>query len=475
MKVININQLASDFDGYNYIFMNVLFQRYIRYLGKDSKEGSNTQGIKALVTEDTEMFNDCIARLFKIIIDNRIKIEPLNIEEIVSVGTISPLFNMILTYLTKFREGELFYMNIGNDDVLLFNLIKSIYRSNAELLADFRYSNNADFNCLDDFIPLDKNEYKIMCKAIRNMALENNNPIKELITETENKTYYEMYSKHVLDSLKIIILENHIYGQGMLLYNKKLFTSKMVALTLYCFGKSLDVFTSTEQHKPDNSSTSNKYACFIVSEICKAMHFKIYGKYTNGDMIESYDVYVEKFMQRNRHLWDSSMINSLSGIEDYDESVENTDECKLIKKKIKEVKNNLYTLRKSNEVEHPNSITSLIEEQREDSLVVEKEKPILANRQEKINKLKDNNVVVYGNTELFKGYLDELDIKDANKFKGKTIDEKYRYVVKLTKGIDHAIGYDLNSEIDKTGAKLITCSRTNIDLILDSILNQIEE
>lgn len=475
MKIINAKQLASDFDGYNYVFMNMLFQRYIRYLGKDSKEGLNTQGIKALVAEDTEMFNDCVARLFKIIIDNRIKIEPLKVEEIVSIGTISPLFNMILTYLSKFREGELFYMNVGNDDVLLFNLIKSIYRNDSELLADFKYSNSMNFNDIEEFIHLDKNEYKIMCKAIRGITLDGTNEIKEFVTDTENKTYYEMYAKHVLDSLKIIILENHIYGQGMLLYSKKLFTSKMVSLTLYCFGKSLDVFTANEQYRTDNSNTSNKYACFIVSEICKAMHFKIYGKYTNGDIIESYDIYVEKFMRRNRHLWDSSMINSVSLVSDYDELVDNMDECKLIKKKIKEVKNNLYTLRKSNESEHTKNVMSNIDTQQGETVIPEQEKTTSVDRQAKINKLKDNNVVVYANTELFKGYLDELDIKDASKFKGKTIDEKYKYVVKLTKGIDHAIGYDLNSEIDKTGAKLITCSRTNIDLILDSILNQIEE
>ena len=261
----------------------------------------------------------------------------------------------------------------------------------------------------------------------------------------------------------------------MLLYSKKLFTSKMVLLTVYCFGKSLDIFAYHDSYNENISSSSNKYACFIVSEICKAMHFRIYGKYTNGSILQSYDNYVEKFMRRNRHLWDSNMSIVFNGIEEY---LEDVDECKELRKKIKEVKNDLYILRKSNEVESSsiaNDITVPIIEISEKVEVLDIADTHILNRQDKINKLRDSNVVVYGNTELFKGYLDELDIKDANKFKGKTIDEKYKYVVKLTKGIDHAIGYDLNSEIDKIGAKLITCSRTNIDLILDSILNQIEE
>lgn len=86
--------------------------------------------------------------------------------------------------------------------------------------------------------------------------------------------------------------------------------------------------------------------------------------------------------------------------------------------------------------------------------------------------LKKKKILILSGIPLNQQLDEYFDVEDALQFKGKSINKDYDYVVKVTKGIDHGIGYDINSEVKKINAKLITTSRTNINLILDDIIAQ---
>lgn len=154
----------------------------------------------------------------------------------------------------------------------------------------------------------------------------------------------------------------------------------------------------------------------------------------------------------------------------------NTMEGKALRNDIKELRKLIYEVKKSKEVTEVKEVVS-------DSAEVEMEEDSIAYKDElkasnlidikdKFKLIEGHKILIITGITLGESLNDYCTIIDATKFKGKSIDGSYEYVVKITKGIDHAIGYDINSEVKKIDAKLITTSRTNTHLILDDIIAQ---
>lgn len=467
MSEISSLVVSKEFEEYNYIFLDIIFQRYVRLTsGKQ-----NALSVKEIVEIDDMLYDEFIGSLLIIIIRHKIPVKALTLDELISISGVAPFINISLAHSAKLNKNTSFCMNVGNDDILIYNLIKSIYLFDCKLLNNLQYGTVENNLGLIDFLHYNKDEYKSLAKKIRTIKLEESGNLDKIEEDAES-SLYNCYSRYVLEALKITIFDNKIYGDNMIMYNKKLFTSRLLTLTIYSFGKILEILNIEPETNVLNVSASNinKYACFFVSEVCKAFHNRIYGKFSRGNPLESYNHYTSKFLERNKHLWESELCGSTT------ESIhEDNDQVRELKYTIKDLKRELYCLRKTHSLKDYSDTIVKIEEKPQEHLEEEETVPINTSlsREDKIRLLEENSVIIYGNSEIFGDTLATVNFRDTNKFKGKSIPDKYRYVVKLTKGIDHAIGYDLDSEIGKINAKLITCSRTNIDLILDSILSQI--
>lgn len=153
------------------------------------------------------------------------------------------------------------------------------------------------------------------------------------------------------------------------------------------------------------------------------------------------------------------------------ENINKLEEVKL-KREIRELRKNIYNLKEErNKVKN---LDEVIEEYEitEEYIKEELKASEVINIYSKFNLLKNKKILILSGISLNQQLYEYFDVEDALQFKGKSINKDYDYVVKVTKGIDHGIGYDINSEVKKTNAKMITTSRTNINLILDDIIAQ---
>lgn len=465
---------AKDFNGYAITYMDIMYQRYV-IAGLRSKckmESTEEKFIEMVNEEDRPFFNKFICRLLEIMATNHIPLQHIEEEEAVGISLCVPMFNYIYSYLAK--EANLPAINIGisDEDILLYNIVKSIYLVNAGLLENIKYDENSEIEHIYQTYNYDKNEFSKVIKIVKSITT---------ITETyerkslESNNMLDSYNLAVKETMDTALTESEVYGDKMVLYLKRLFNCKIATISIYGFYRfASNYYVTPEVMKTLDSSDDllnfRKYGQFIVSELLKSLHLEIYGYNKELNVLANYNSFISNYlMELKNELNLGATINT--EIEQAQQEL--ILEERALRKEIKEVKSKLHEIRlKNRQIECSKSIekekTEVIT-----SVLPEVETYDVFTIDEKIEMIKESRVTICTSLTILKEYENRLDIIDASQFRGKSFNPEFNYIVKITKGIDHAIGYDIDAEAQKINAKSITTSRTNINLILDEILAQI--
>lgn len=309
--------------------------------------------------------------------------------------------------------------------------------------------------------------YNYVKKSIKMTLLK---PKFEGTLELGKKSTFKWAVECALHHVSIEILgadeRNLVYKDFL----KNIFSNKIFAYTL---SDTLSrILGSTMQQTLFNKGEDKPdiYQVFeAISEITKSLIAAIQCNCCiEGTVTEGYISYVEE-MLRNLKLLNSGgvVMNQLPKV--------NTLEARELREEIKELRRLIYNTKKS-KTQITSNIAEEIEEVEETEEVIEEELKAsnLISLSDKLELIKEKKVLIITGLSLDPILSEYCNVIDATKFKGKSIDARYQYVIKITKGIDHAIGYDIDSEVKKCGCKLITTSRTNTSLILDDIIAQLE-
>lgn len=468
----------------NYEFINVIFQRYCRYNCTDidkivEKSCSNdNRRLKELVINDLRLYDNYVKKLLTIIVNNKIEIQPLSLEEVISISSVAPLINVIASYLSESCNENSLFMSVSYDDILLYNLIKSIKLNDSSLLNSIKYNNSENLDSLIVFNN-DKDYLKLL-KAIKECKPETITSNTKKIYERDTRIF-DIFVDKLSNVLSNVLYENNVYGDGFILYMKRFFMSKLTMMCMFAFGRFLEVLISESSVKGNTRKIELKiikYAYFLIDELLKAMHNEIFSNSTiENNILDGYTEYIMYYLETLKMDTDKKD-------EDVDNfyKVENESACKELKIKIKKLRRKIYNLRqemkmysadnKYNTVNH-----ELNNKANPSNTGLEELSNTNSNQSlslvDKLKLLNEAKVVIVTSLNIFDKYTEIIDVIDANQFKGKSINSKYKYVVKLTCGINHHIGYDINSEAMKINAKIITCSRTNINLIVDAVLKEL--
>lgn len=468
----------------NYEFVNVAFQRYCRYKCTDVNKiaensySKDNKRLKELVINDLGLYDDYIKKLLTIIVNNKIEIQRLSFEEVISISSVAPLINVIASYLSESHNENSLFMSVSYDDILLYNLIKSIKLKDVSLLDGVKYNNSENLDSLIVFNN-DKDYLKLL-KTIKECKPENTTGNTKKIYEM-NTRIFDIFVDKLSNVLSNVLYENNVYGDGFILYMKRFFMSKLTMMCMFAFGRFLEVLISESLVKEDTRKIELKiikYAYFLVDELLKAMYNEIFSNSTiEHNILDGYTEYVKDYLETLKMDIDKKDKDTNNFYK-----AENESACKELKIKIKKLRRKIYNLRQVmkmysadnkyntsnyelNNKDNPNN-TGLEELSNDDS---DQSLSLV----DKLKLLNEAKVVIVTSLNIFDKYTEIIDVIDANQFKGKSINSKYKYVVKLTCGINHHIGYDINSEAMKINAKIITCSRTNINLIVDAVLKEL--
>ena len=140
-----------------------------------------------------------------------------------------------------------------------------------------------------------------------------------------------------------------------------------------------------------------------------------------------------------------------------------------IKKRIKKLNSEIHEYKANIPVETV-KVNEKIKEETTKEIIIKKETTLA----QKCKKLKRFNILVLTNIKIQGDELNGVvDIVPLKNYKSLNISNKYDYVVKLTKGIKHSVGFLIDSLAEKANAKIITTDRTNALLILDAIYNEL--
>lgn len=248
-------------------------------------------------------------------------------------------------------------------------------------------------------------------------------------------------------------------------YGNKIFAYTLADMVGRLLGTTMNraLFNQSE-NKPSISQLFE-----AITEMTKALMAAIHCNCcVEGTVIEGYISYTEE-MLKNLKLINSGgvAVNQLPKV--------NTLEAREVRAEIKELRRLIYDTKKVKTQLSQLSIEAT-EEINETEEVMEEELKAsnLISLVDKVELVKEKQILIITGLSLDPILSECCNVIDATKFKGKSIATRYEYVVKITKGIDHAIGYDIDSEVKKCGCKLITTSRTNTSLILDDIIAQLE-
>lgn len=323
--------------------------------------------------------------------------------------------------------------------VFEYQLIKSIYTVDKTIInCDTRYTSEVE---------LDIKECELLQAVIKRYLKTN---CEELFFDEEAKTIIEDYKIGSLNSIMFCIRS---VDESLFTKFRQIYLSKEIPY-IYCRMK----------HRLDK-------------DICNVTLFKL--------ILFSYLQYPGKF-DINEHYYNylsmwSYCISYANGIVDkYNKALQCRNNPST--KAIRNIKNRIKNLRKT--------IHSVQQELDECCMDVDvndestEELTEVITKNEQCDKEEDcevwkkalaqHNILVLSKTDLNGNALDGLvDILYLKNFKTLNISSKYEYVVKVTNKLKHHVGYLIDSEAKRAGAKIITVTRTNTKLLLKDIYLQL--
>ena len=393
--------------------------------------------------------------------------------------TITPLKDVDIIALSAFIAGIQFQYTgkmeitpVKYEKVLIYQLLRSISNNHFNEIVNLkirpkesdpsRLMNTAMYNESELFA------YNYVKKSMKMMLLA---PKFETTLKFDNKNVFSWAVTTVLNSLALDILSakqkqaqyaeffKNIYGNKLMIFAISDLISRLLGTAMYksMFGEESEKITHLELFEAISSIEkvlTNTINCNMCIE---------------GTVLDGYVNYVEELTKNLKIISvNSSTLAHVPRV--------NTMEARALRNDIKELRRLIHDVKKLKAIPKVQEITTgiIIEDVAEDSeeYVDELKASTLIDIEDKFKLIEGHKILIVAGITLNVLLDNYCTVIDASKFKGKSIDSSFEYVVKVTKGIDHGIGYDINSEVKKIGAKLITTSRTNTHLILDDIIAQ---
>lgn len=400
-----------------------------------------------------------LQQLFKIVGENFITLVPIAEEEIISVDVLNVACNVIQK--TEDKNTEVDFTN-----VLVYQLLKSIAIADIRLLneikplaCDFENKDKINaqlqseiytFNLIKKMVKMEclktKFETRVTLKA---------KDIVGLITEITSK-FLSMYVQH---SMAL----QQSYGD----YYSKLVNNKLSIYAIYL------LVSSTAGIQTYNSFSGNKLDIGTLQKIGKTISTVINEGIMRNlcikeNLIETYENYCTKIGETLLEINDNKVSPSIS--------TEIDTKIRELQKDIKDLKLTAYDLQQK--IKDKELLYEEIQVDSDNALINEDEKEELKASEsirldDKFDIIKSKKLAIVTCVPLDSKLNDYCKVIQGEQVKGKNLGKNYDYIVKVTKAMPHSVAYAIKEEMGGNSVKLITTSRTNINLLLDSIIEEL--
>lgn len=400
-----------------------------------------------------------LQQLCKIVGENFITLVPITEEEIISVDVLNVACNVIQK--TEDKNTEVDFTN-----VLAYQLLKSIAIADIRLLneikplaCDFENKDkiNAQLQSEIYTFNLIKKMVKMEClktKFETRVTLKSKD-IVGLITEITSK-FLSMYVQH---SMAL----QQSYGD----YYSKLVNNKLSIYAIYL------LVSSTAGIQTYNSFSGNKLDMGTLQKIGKTISTVINEGIMRNlcikeNLIETYENYCTKVGETLLEINDNKVSPSIS--------TEIDTKIRELQKDIKDLKLTAYDLQQK--IKNKELLYEEIQVDSDNALINEDEKEELKASEsirldDKFDIIKSKKLAIVTCVPLDSKLNDYCKVIQGEQVKGKNLGKNYDYIVKVTKAMPHSVAYAIKEEIGGNSVKLITTSRTNINLLLDSIIEEL--
>lgn len=400
-----------------------------------------------------------LQQLFKIVGENFITLVPITEEEIISVDVLNVACNVIQK--TEDKNTEVDFTN-----VLAYQLLKSIAIADIRLLNEIK-----PLAC--DFVNRDKINAKLQSE------IYTFNLIKKMVKMECLKTKFE--TKVTLKSKDIIGLITEITAKFFSMYVQhsralqqsygdyysKLVNNKLSIYAIYL------LVSSTAGIQTYNSFSGNKLDIETLHKIGKTIATVINEGIMRNlcikeNLIETYENYCTKVGETLLEINDNKILPNIP--------TEVDTKIRELQKDIKDLKSTVYDLQQK--IKDKELLYGETQVNYDNVLMNEDENEELKASEsirldDKFDIIKSKKLAIVTCVQLDSKLNDYCKVIQGEQVKGKNLGKNYDYVVKVTKAMPHSVAYAIKEEIGGNSVKLITTSRTNINLLLDSIIEEL--
>lgn len=402
-----------------------------------------------------------IESLIEIVDSNSLRLEPVTRND----------FVCIYSFITCMLVDRVVVKSLDYEDIFLYQLVKSIFRYDKTLLSDLSSIKAIrETPKINAYIESEEFTYNLIKRVIKLACREKDKKGKLNISDGNNlnifmEVIYEIITR---TSLTATYISPKIGDSERNRLNNKLTVYSINYLTVHIMGQSMSSYLQNMVGNDDKKESSKEHPSQLLVDALEMLLSQMRimsNQIATIDVISEYEDYVKSVMFG---------IN-LDLCEDVSETFNKDVDLKPLKERIKEARRTLYSL-KGTENSSNDSVIDTEEEINSEIIINEEE--LRASEsitlEDKLKSLSDLRILMIGkHLEQFENLGENIKTQDVGMFKGKSIDSKIDVVVKLTVGMKHSQSYDIDSEIKKSNAKLVTTSRMNKNLVLDDILNQI--
>lgn len=400
-----------------------------------------------------------LQQLCKIVGENFITLVPITEEEIISVDVL----NVACSVIQKTEDKN---TNVDFTNVLVYQLLKSIAIADIRLLKEIKpiVCNFDDKNKLNAQLQSEIYTFNLIKKMVKMECLKTkfktkitlkSKDIIGLITEITAKIFsmYVQHSRALQQS----------YGD----YYSKLVNNKLSIYAIYL------LVSSTAGVQTYNSFSGNKIDMGTLQKIGRTIATVINEGIMRNlcikeNLIETYENYCTKVGETLLEINDNKILPNIP--------TEVDTKIRELQKDIKDLKSTVYDLQqkiKDKELLYGETQVNydnvLIDEDENEELKASESIEL----DDKFDIIKSKKLAIVTCVQLDSKLNDYCKVIQGEQVKGKNLGKNYDYVVKVTKAMPHSVAYAIKEEIGGNSVKLITTSRTNINLLLDSIIEEL--
>lgn len=435
----------------------------LRYLYKKDFTTSESITYKVMCYKysNDNSIDKIIESLIELVDSNSLRLEPITRND----------FICIHSFLSCMLIDRVVAKSLDYEDIFLYQLVKSVYRYDKSLLSDLEsikiIRQSPKVNA---YIESEEFTYNLIKRVVKLACREKDKNGKlDMIDKNGLNMFMEsIYEIITRASLTATYISPKIGDGEKNRLNNKLTIYAINYLTVHIMGQSMSEYLQNIVSKDNERKPNKEHPCQLLIDALEMVLSQMRimsNQIATIDVISEYEDYVKSVMFGiNLDLCDEVKKDTSKDLD-----------LKQLKERIKESRRVLYSLKGN---ENSGSESGIDTEEEIISEVTINEEELRASEtitlEDKLKSLSDLKILIIGkHLDQFENLGDNIKTQDVGMFKGKSIDYKIDVVVKLTVGMKHSQSYDIDSEIKKSNARLVTTSRMNKNLVLDDILNQI--